>query len=313
MAFDLRYFFEVAPAAEAPAYPIFAENPRTPSLIITAENDGDLNYPIADQLIDRATGPTTQVTLYGGVHNLIGDTHESDGDDRISRYVERTRVANWIITFVKRWSTEDTSLDWRLYGGGHQGDTAVGVTSWCPSARTLVLEDAQDGDPDRNLRGPNYVSRFRRSEESIYPYEGDFDSLGLRHTILAPEATVAAWRMASDTAMDLSDHQRVVMRVSQTGSSGWSGMGLWLRLIDDQGNASWNRVYEPSQGGLLPEYTGLSPNDRFVDVHVDLDAFFAASGSAGADQSAVRALDVFLVVRDTSRYGSLVTDVIRFE
>jgi hypothetical protein len=314
MAFDLKFFAELEAPTRPPAYPIFAENPRTPSLIIVAENDGDLVYPIADQLIDRATGPTTQVTLYGGVHNFISDTHPSESDERISRYAERTRVANWIVTFVKRWSTQDTGLDWRLYGGGHQGSTAVGVTSWRPSARTLVLEDAQDANPDRNLRGANYVSRMRRGEDSIYPPVGDLDSLRLRHTILTPTATVSAWRMASDAAMNLSTHQRVVMRISQTGSYGWSGLGLWLRMIDGQGGASWFRVHEPTaDGGLLPEYSGLSPNDRFVDVHVDLDDFFASSGSQGVDRNAVRALDLFVVVRDANRARSVVTDVIRFE
>ena len=110
-----------------------------------------------------------------------------------------------------------------------------------------------------------------------------------------------------------SNHQRVVMRISQTGSYGWSGMGVWLRMIDAQGGASWFRVYEPTSGGLLPEYSGLSPNDRFVDVHVDLDDFFAGSGTQGADRAAVRALDMFVVVRDDNRSGSVVTDVIRFE
>src|SRR5690606_38668469 len=94
MAFDLRYFAETAPPGLAPAYPIFDAQPRTPSLIIAAENDGDLTYPIADQLIDRATGPTTQVTLYGGVHNLISDAHPAEGDARISRSEQTARVAD---------------------------------------------------------------------------------------------------------------------------------------------------------------------------------------------------------------------------
>ena len=83
------------PSQRIQTYPIFAANPRTPSLIIAAENDGDLTYPIADQLIDRATGPTTQVTIYGGVHNLISDSHSAEGSARITRTQERRRVADW--------------------------------------------------------------------------------------------------------------------------------------------------------------------------------------------------------------------------
>jgi hypothetical protein len=317
MAFDLGYFGDLGPGGQpqSPGYEIFLKNPRTPSLIIAAENDGDLTYPIADQLIDRATGPTTQVTVYGGVHNLIGDSqHRAEGDDRITRREEQSRVADWIVCFVKRWSEQDTGLDWRLYGGGNEGDATVGITSWRPSDRTLVLEDAQDADVSRNLRGSNSVASARRRERSIYPPVGDLDTLGLSHTLIEPTGTVSAWRMASDSAMDLSKHQRLVMRVSQTSEFGWSGMGLWARMLDGRGGVSWYRVWEPTAGGHLPEFDGLSPNDRFVDVHVPLDGFFAGSSSAqGLDRSQTVALDLFFVIRDSSRDADIVLDMIRFE
>jgi hypothetical protein len=315
MAFDLRYFSEVRAPADSPAYAIGDAHVRTPALIIAAENDGDLSYPIADQLIDRATGPTTQVTLYGGVHNLISDSHPSEGDDRITRAEERTRVADWIVCFIKRWADDEGDLDWRLYGGAHQGSQTVGVTAWQPSARTLLLEDAQDGDISRNLVGRNLVGgNVRRRELSIYPSVGDMDSLGLQHTLLIPTEQVSIWRLASDQALDVSEHSRLVLRISQTGRYGWSGTGVWLRVLDAAGTPSWYRVWEPSAGGHLPDYDGLSPHDRFVDVHVELDDLFpGSSGAAPADLSRFAALDLFVVVRDGQRARDVVADMIRFE
>ncbi|RMG18423.1 MAG: hypothetical protein D6731_01985 [Planctomycetota bacterium] len=313
MPFDLRYFADVRPPARPPAYSIFAEHPRTPSLVIAAENDGDLTYPIADQLIDRATGPMTQVTIYGAVHNLISDAHAAEGRARISRRSEQSQVADWIVCFVRRWADLDTSLDWRLYGGGHQGDPLAAVTSWRPSQRTLVLEDAQDGDVDHNLLGRNLVAGLRRRELSSYPPVGDMGSLGLRHVFLTPTRDVSAWRLETGGPLDASRHVRLVLRLSQTGDYGWSGLALWARLIDAAGESSWYRIHDPVSGGLLPAWDGRSPHDRMLDVHLPLEDFFPASGSSGADRTRLAAVDLFLLRRDSGRVRSVVADDLRFE
>lgn len=312
MAFDLRYFAETAPPGVAPAYPIFDQQPRTPSLIIAAENDGDLTYPIADQLIDRATGPTTQVTLYGGVHNLISDAHPAEGDARITRAQQTARVADWIVCFVKRWAEGDASLDGRLYGPAHQGSTAYGVASWCPSARTLLLEDAQDADAARNVVGANLVAGLRRREQSIYPAVAYLPRLGLRHTLLTPSDDQSVWRLASDRPLDTRGHRRLTFRALQTSTYGWSGLGLWARLVDAQGNAAYAQVHEPQVGGgALPAWDRRSPHDRFVEVHVPLAAFAAPEGAL--DRSRVAAVDLILVRRTPSRVRSVAIDAVRFE
>ncbi|MBL4850654.1 MAG: putative Ig domain-containing protein [Planctomycetes bacterium] len=313
MAFDMRYFSEVRAPVSQPATEIPTAQPRLPSLIIAAENDGDLTYPICDQLIDRATGPTTQVTLYGGVHNLISDSHAAEGNAKITRQQETTRVADWIVCFVNRWANSDTSLDWRLYGGGHQGSQTVGVTSWRPSNRSLLMEDAQDSDIDRNLRGRNLVANLRRRETSTYPVVGDLRTLGLKHVVLTPTSRVSVWRQASDTAMDLSGHTRVVWRMSQDGSRGYSDSAVWLRLLDSVGGVSWYRVYDSSTtGGHLPTYDRLSPHDRFIDVSVDLKDFFGSGGPA-ADLSRAQAIDLFLVDNGGLSGNSVAVDAFRFE
>lgn len=314
MAFDLRYFNEVRAPVSAPADEIATAQPRLPSLIIAAENDGDLTYPICDQLIDRSTGPTTQVTLYGGVHNLISDSHPAEGQARITRQQETSRVADWIVAFVQRWSQNDTSLDYRLYGGGHQGDQTVGVTSWRPSNRTLLTEDAQDADIDRNLRGQNLVANLRRRETSTYPVVGDMRTLGLKHVLLTPTSQVSVWRQTSDTNLDLSGHTRVVWRMSQDGSRGYENASIWLRLLDGVGGVSWYRVHSPGvSGSHLPSHNGISPLDRFVDVSVDLDQFFQGNGAPKADLARARAIDVFVVDEGGFSGRSVAIDAFRFE
>ncbi|MBX3467792.1 MAG: hypothetical protein KF878_12985 [Planctomycetes bacterium] len=313
MAFDLRYFPETAPPGLAPAYPIFDEQPRTPSLIIAAENDGDLTFPIADQLIDRAAGPTTQVTLWGGVHNLISDAHPAEGAARITRAQQTARAADWIVCFVRRWAHGEADLDARLYGPAHQGSAAYAVAAWSPSARTLLVEDAQDGDAARNLLGRNLVLDLRRTEQSVYPDMAGFSTLGLRHTLLTPTAAQSIWRMASDRPLDTRGHRRLVLRALQTGNQGWSGLGLWVRLVDAAGGQAWARVHEPGvAGSALPAWDGRSPHARFLDVHVDL-AGLAVSGEAGFDRARVSAVDLVLVVRTASRVRSVAVDAVRFE
>ncbi|MCO5166441.1 MAG: hypothetical protein M9894_08760 [Planctomycetes bacterium] len=313
MAFDLRYFPETAPPGLAPAYPIFDQQPRTPSLIIAAENDGDLTFPIADQLIDRAAGPTTQVTLWGGVHNLISDAHPAEGAARITRAQQTARVADWIVCFVRRWAHGEADLDARLYGPAHQGSGAYAVAAWSPSARTLLVEDAQDRDASRNLLGRNLVLDLRRHEQSVYPDMAGFPTLALRHTLLTPTAAQSVWRMASDAPVDTRGHRRLVLRALQTSNHGWSGLGLWVRLVDAAGGQAWARVHEPSvPGGSLPVWDGRSPHGRFLDVHVDLGGM-AVSGDAGFDRARVSAVDLVLVVRTASRVRSVAIDAVRFE
>ena len=312
MPFDLRYYEDTAPPARAPAYSIYDQTPRTPSLVVCAENDGDLIYPIADQLIDRATGPTTQVTIHGAVHNLISDAHPSEGNDRISRREQRIQVADWIVCFIQRWAFGQTDLDRRLYGDGHHGDDDVAVASWFPQSHTIALEDAQDVDTTRNLSGPNLVAGLRRSERSTYPFVGgDYDSLGLRHTHLSLIDQVSVWRLGHDLPLNVSEHHRLVLRISQTSAAGWGWVGFWVRLVDAKGNTAWRQVWEPSRGGAFPAPSSLSPHDRFMDVHIDLDTF--SPQSAGFDLAELRATDLVLVIRDPNTNGQVVVDQVRYE
>ncbi|MEZ6187709.1 MAG: Ig domain-containing protein [Planctomycetota bacterium] len=316
MPFDLRYFAECAPPGLSPAYPIFDQSPRTPSLVIAAENDGDLTYPIADQLIDRATGPTTQVTVYGAVHNLISDRQRAEGNDTISRSSEQRQVADWIVAFVKRWAEGETDLDRRLYAGGHQADEDAAVASWNPSARTLVWEAADDADASRNALGQNLILDLRRQEYAVYPTVGNMTSLGLKHTVLSPQERISIWRMAADRPLEVADHKRLVLRMTQTSSVGWSWGSVWLRLIDAQNQVAWVQLHEPGGLGHLPEFGAAghgSRHRRFADVHVDLERELLAGSATPLNLDQLLALDVILVRDDAQNARSVVVDAVRFE
>ena len=312
MAFDLRYFAACKPPGASPAYPIADATPRTPSLIIAAENDGDLVYPIADQLIERASGPATQVTLYGGVHNLISDSSPAEGQARISRASEQTHTADWMVCFIKRWAEGRDDLDRRLYLGAHQASGRYAVTAWWPTARTQVLEDAQDADPARNRLGPNLVNGLRRREAVYYPSVGDLASLPIKHIALSPVAATSVWRLGFDQPLDASRHSRLVLRLAQTDDRGWSGLGVWLRLVDAAGGMAWARVWEPGQGGLLPTWDGVSPHDRFIDVHVPWASFSDAT-SPGVDRSRLTSVDLVLAVREQAAVEGVIADLVRLE
>jgi len=316
MPFDLRYFPECAPPGLSPAYPIFDTTPRTPSLVIAAENDGDLTYPIADQLIDRASGPTTQVTIYGAVHNLISDRQPAEGNATISRRSEQQQTADWIVTFVKRWAEGEIDLDRRLYADGHVADDDAAVAAWNPSARTLVWEDASDADDSRNELGRNLILDLRRSEYPVYPGVGNMASLDLKHTVLAPRDRISIWRMAADRPLEVDGHKRLVLRMTQTSAVGWDWGSVWLRLIDGQGSLAWVQLHGPQgAGGFLPRQGSAhrSAHRRFLDVHVDLENDLLAGSATPIDLDQLMALDVILVRDDDVNARSVVVDAVRFE
>lgn len=315
MAFDLRYFGEVAPPAQAPAYAIPTAQDRLPSLVFAAENDGDLTYPIADELVDRATGPTTFVTVYGGVHNFLGDSNPDEGGATITREEQHARIASFVVAFVRRWARDDVSLDGLLYGSESQTSQAVGVASWRRSSPLLLVDDFQDADTGRNLLGgKNGVTGIKRSEASIYPSSADQDKLGLRHSILTLNAASSVFQLAlgpTGTARDLSNHDRFLARIEQTGPDGWR-LGTWVRLRDAAGTKASVQVtsWDGKTLGFLPAAASGLACDRFVTLSVPLALFKKAAPKL--DLARIASLElVFSTAKPSAR--KIVVDDVRFE
>ena len=296
MAFDLRYFGHTA-AGTSVVYPIPTDMPRLPSLMIAAENDGDLFYPICDQLIDRAVGPCTFATIYGGVHNYLGDTNPAEGSPYISRTQQQQRIFNLVVAFIKRWADLDLSLDGLLYTNEKAGSSEVGVTAWRNMAERVVVDDMQNSNKNLNtLGGSNTLSGGTwTANSSIYPNFGSFGSLGIRHAIFSvPANTTATYTTNIPAAsQDVSNTKRLIFRAGTVDVNGQSLKGfdwvtLRVRLTDAQNDTATVTLFDRAaqSSTYLPNYPGSGSNvyDRFVEASIDLSTFTAAGPNLGLNE-----------------------------
>jgi hypothetical protein len=290
MAFDLRYFASTA-AGSSTVYPIPAVQARLPSLIIAAENDGDLVYPIADQFIDRANGPTTFATIYGACHNYMGDSNvaEASAQPYITRDVQHALTFNLVVAFIRRWANLDLSLEGLLYNNELAGSSEVGVTAWRNMAESVMIDDHQDATRTSNLLGGlNALSAGTFSNSSIYPVFSGFASLGLKHAILTIDPGVAATYTSEvpPGGANLGSTRRLIFRVGQVSAGtpvGFDWVTVRVRLVDQQNDAATVTLFDrASQNNeWLPDHpgSGSNPFDRFVDASVPQNRFLLANPS----------------------------------
>lgn len=301
MAFDLRYFPNTA-AGTSNTYPVPTAQPRLPSLVIAAEMDQDLTYPICDQLIDRATGPTTFATIYGACHNYLGDNNWPEDDilvyygypqypePYITRAQQQARIFNLVVAFLKRWSNLDLSLDGLLYNNEKAGSSEVGVTAWRNMAERVILDDHQGGNKNLNsLGGANTLSSGSWSTSaSIYPSSGNMASLNLRHNILtlSPSTTSTYASNIPAASQDLSRTRRFMFRIGSVDYSNETAKGFdWVtvrvRLTDAQNDVATVTLFDRAapSATYLPDYPGSGSNvfDRFVEANMLLSTFIAAN------------------------------------
>lgn len=301
MAYDLRNFNNfVAGSATAPAYSAMpTAQPRLPSLIIASENDGDLIYPICDQLIDRATGPTTFATIYGGNHNYLGDANNADGAPYITRQQQQERIFNLVIAFLKRWTTLDRSLEGMLYCNEFAGSNEVGVTAWRNMMEQKMLDNHQGGNAAANtLGGANSISgpagTSYTTSESQYPNTGNMSSLGIRHNkvTIPNNGTVTYTSTIPGAQQNMSGNRRFIFRVGSTDYSttlkGFDWVTVRVRLTDAQNDQATITLFDRTNPATtyLPDYPGSGSNvyDRFVEGSVLLSAFTAANPALNLNQ-----------------------------
>ncbi|MCZ6690457.1 MAG: putative Ig domain-containing protein, partial [Planctomycetota bacterium] len=278
MPFDLRFFFATIPPGTAPAYGIPDIQPRLPSLMITAENDGDLVYPYGDQLIERASGQGTAITVYGANHNNLGDAHPPDGLPYISRQEEQDYIVNQCVAFLKRWGELDLSLEGFLYGNEHRGSRDVGVASLKNHVESILVDDYQDIDPSTNSQGGiNSMTGGFATEASVYPLIGSFWSLGIRNNILSFTSTTATFTTNIPGGMDLTGRKRLIFRCGQTTFQGYDWVTFQVRLTDTSAETATVTLFDRAAPSTiyLPDFVGGDPRvyDRFVEVQVDLTEF----------------------------------------
>ncbi|MCB9933891.1 MAG: putative Ig domain-containing protein [Planctomycetes bacterium] len=330
MAFDMRFFTSTVSGSSV-VYPVPTPQPRLPSLIIAAENDGDLIYPICDQLIDRATGPTTFATIYGGCHNYLGDANavEFGASPYITRQQQMDRMFNLVIAFIKRWGNLDRSLDGLLYNNEKAGSSEVGITAWRNMAERVMLDDHQGGNKAVNsLGGANTLSSGTWSTSaSIYPptgYGDNYASLNLRHNIvtLSPSVTSTYGSNIPSASQDLSRTRRFMFRIGSVDYNaealkGFDWVTVRVRLTDAQNDTATVTLFDRTSPAntYLPDYPGSGSNvyDRFVEANVLLSAFTAANANLTLSQ-----LNKVELIFETGTFSSvssrqLYFDDLRFE
>ena len=303
MAFDLRYFSSTQSGSSV-TYPVPTEQARVPSLLIAAENDRDLLYPICDELIDRASGPTTFATIYGGCHGFLTDNAPNEPDYSgtgvplayITRAQQQARIFNLVVAFMKRWADLDLSLDGLLYTNEKAGSTEVGVTAWRNMAERVLLDDHQGGNKNVNsLGGANTLSTGTWSTSgAIYTNYGSFGSLALRHNIMSlPASTTATYTSnIPATFQDMSDARRFIFRVGAIDSGaalkGFDWVTVRVRLTDVQNDQATVTLFDTAaqNNTYLPDYPGSGSNvyDRFVEASILLSAFTAGNPNLDLNQ-----------------------------
>ncbi len=312
-AYDLRSIprSPAAPPGRAPVYPIADVESRTPFLEISSELDGDLVYPITDTMIERATGPATQITIYGANHNQMGDnhSHESGGTPKITRDKQREIASKWMLAFLKRWGQSDLSLEGYLYGGEHMGSTEVAVQSNRNMTHKIMVDDFQGTDTQANTLGfaREVSSEYARfGQGTIYPSgagspasglsslpmtSGWFRlSIGTGSTDSIPDDKIFTLLFRSGLAPDgtsLVDAKRLVFRLGLEPYRQWTAvrqMDLDVSLKDIEGRKSSVRLYDrkTQTSRFLPVYSETdTPHTRFeryVQVEVPLQDFVQAAG-----------------------------------
>lgn len=328
MGFDLRSFNATISGSNT-VYPIPAEQGRLPSLLIAAENDRDLFYPICDQFIERATGPATFATIYGACHNYMGDATSAEPDyssqgigvPYITRTEQQERAFNLVVAFIKRWAGLDLSLEGLLYNNELAGSQEVGVTAWRNMTERVVIDDHQTGTKSANtLGGANTLSAGTwTTSGSVYPSWGALGTVGVRHNILTlVGGTGTTYASEIPPAnQDLSHTRRVIFRIGQidqAGPKGFDWVTVKLRLTDKQNDTATVTLFDRQNqhGQYLPDYVGSGNNyfDRFVEGNVTLETFMAMNTNLNTDQ-----LDSVEFVFETAQGASrqIYLDDLRFE
>ena len=337
--YDLRAIPDDAqPPGIPPVYSIPDQENRIPFLELSSEMDADLVYPATDTIIERSTGPATQVTLYGANHNQMGDAHADDGPKYITRAKQHEVAAKWIVAFLKRWCDNDLSLEGFLYGNESMGSNEVAQQARRNLSGSVLVEDFQDEVLETNALGlQNQIINTNLTLETsnIYPigFYSTAPGLGslnmksgtLRFAVPAssspsPEPTTytSSFVTGMDPNLSLASARRFIFRIGvevRRGPAGYDQMTLDLILTDGKGRPAQIRLFDPNAQSTawLPDYTDYKRRfERTVQVEVPLQRF--VESAAGAfDATSIQRIEYRFEFKDTLDQSYVWLDDLRFE
>lgn len=132
--------------------------PDIPVISITAEQDTDVIYPYAERLLERMTGPSTTVCIYGGCHGFSSDNQligcgtcdwaptspQIDSCSYITRSLQHQFSRQWMWTFLRRHAFDDLSVEGLLYGSESQDSPYYCIAHRRDLSGTLVVDDFEN-------------------------------------------------------------------------------------------------------------------------------------------------------------------------
>lgn len=296
MPFDLWYFATCqqpnVPAVPggigAVAYTIPKNLRRIPGLIFASELDGDLIYPICDQMIERRSTSTCFLTIWGGNHNNTGDAHPfSDAATSITPIQQRNILVQWMTAFLLRFGYDRLDLEGHLFGSEHVQSSSVGRVAYRDVSAPITVLDAQNGNVALNSLGlPNAASAgITAALVDPYPLLGSFGnatSRALRLVFTTIGAGKTWTTTVSSVGLNVQEKKRLVFELRQSGTTGFSWVSIRAHLTDINGGTAMVQVYDrvptPDVSAYLPihpvpGHTSARPLNRFLQVEVPLAQF----------------------------------------
>jgi hypothetical protein len=295
--------------------------PQKPVLLIIAEHDLDVAFPMADFLYERRRGPMAAVTLLGDVHPFsCGEGCPPEDEERglaaIAPEHDWAVSNSYAVPFLKYVGGGDLDAGRSVFGSpglsSDQSPLGVLVRSDLRAGAVLV-DDFQDGDVERNALGlpqrtggvghsaegswlkevPNELSRrFQPYVAALYDRPA-FEALA-RGRILASSEGGESYATELG-GLDVSGRERFVFRALSLDQP-LRGADVALRFADQTGHAVTLNA---------APYTGVNGlGGRFSDLALPLSAL----RSAGLDLEGLSLLEIRLETQ-----GALFLDDLRFE
>lgn len=262
---------------------------RIPGLVFASELDGDLIYPICDQMAERRSTSTCFLTIWGGNHNNTGDSHAADATSSITALTQRNILVQWMTAFLLRYGYDRLDLEGHLFGPEHAQSTHVGRVAFRDVSAPIMVLDGQNGNPALNsLSLPNVASAgITTALSDPYPALGgvalpNATPRSLRFLFSTTGAGKTWTTTVSNTGLDVTKKRRLVFEIRQSGTIGFSWISIGVRLTDISSASTlvtvYDRIPSPDVSAYLPIYpiaghSSTRPLNRFVQVEIDLSQF----------------------------------------
>lgn len=280
--------------------------PDVPVLSVTAEQDTDVIYPYSERILERFSGPSTMVTIYGGCHGFTSDTidigcstcqwqetaPEVDNCSYITRELQQKQTRHWVLAFLRRYAFDDLSTDGLLYGDENQRSPYFAVTSRSNLSAPIIVSDFENF-PISNLGLPIVSSNMILFESGPcydwpFPLPQPIDPISNLLCILNPDgvSNLGIPFGSPSSPLDIGPRKRLLLRLKNhdihgaMDNLGYSyeatltlndggGHGASVNLLDYLPDIEFHPEPAPPLTQVRLKY------QRFITLAIPIDAFLA--------------------------------------